>query len=430
MTIGRTSWIVSVSLLSLAAVPSACLQNKEGDGSIIGGPSPITTSGGAASGGSTTNGAAPTIGGSSNGPTGPLELGGSTSNGSASAESGSGGVGGGCAATFVQAKVKTLAMFLMLDQSRSMQNVVDEATGTTRWTAVTSAFATFVKNPAAADIPVGLQYFGLPPAGPSASGGSAATGGRGGVGGPGGLVNVSCDVADYAKPEVAIAPLSTNAQAIIDSMAAHLPESSTPTLPAVQGGIQFVAQYATEHPDNKVVLVLATDGEPSQCSSTIDNVTAAAAAGLSGTPSVSTYVIGVGDSLSNLDAIAVAGGTEHAFLVSDANVQQDLLMALTAIQGAIVPCEYSVPLPTDGMALDFGKVNVQYTPTTGAVQVLQKVATAADCPASGNFWYYDDNAAPTRILLCENTCQDLTTVGAGKVEIVLDCKETVSKPPT
>jgi len=418
------SWFVSVSLLSLAAVPTACVQNKDSDGSTIGGPSPITTSGGAPSGGSPTNGAAPTNAGNANGSTGPLQLGGTTSNGSSSAEGGgSGGVGGGCAATFVQAKVKTLAMFLMLDQSRSMQNVVDEATGTSRWTAVTSAFATFVKNPAAADIPVGLQYFGLPPVG-------AGAGGTGAIGGPGGLVNVSCDVADYAKPEVEIAPLSTNAQAIIDSMAAHLPESSTPTWPAVQGGIQFVAQYAMEHPDNKVVLVLATDGEPSQCSSTIGNVTAAAAAGLSGTPSVSTYVIGVGDSLTNLDAIAVAGGTEHAFLVSDANVQQELLMALTAIQGAIVPCEYSVPLPTNGMALDFGKVNVQYTPTTGAAQVLQKVATPADCPASGNFWYYDDNAAPTRILLCENTCEQLTTVGAGKVEIVLDCKETVSKPPT
>jgi len=33
----------------------------------------------------------------------------------------------------------------------------------------------------------------------------------------------------------------------------------------------------------------------------------------------------VGDNLTNLDAIAVAGGTKHAFLIGDANVQPELL---------------------------------------------------------------------------------------------------------
>jgi hypothetical protein len=237
-------------------------------------------------------------------------------------------------------------------------------------------------------------------------------------------------VSDYAKAEVPIAPLAMNAKAITDSMAAHAPLTTTPTLPAVQGGIQFVAQYQMEHPDHKVVLVLATDGEPSGCDSTLDNVTGAAAMGLSGTPSIRTYVIGVGDNLTNLDAIAKAGGTEHAFLVSDGNVQQDLLKALTAIQGADVPCEYSVPVPMTGKEIDFGKVNVQYSPTTGTSQVLQKVNTVADCVAGSKLWYYDNNAAPTQIVLCEDTCEQLTTAGAGKVEIVLDCKETVVKPPT
>lgn len=243
-------------------------------------------------------------------------------------------------------------------------------------------------------------------------------------------MDVSCNVSDYAVPEVPIAPLAMNAQAIIDSMAAHGPLTTTPTLPAIQGGIAFATKYAQDNPDYKVVLVLATDGAPSGCQSTIENVTAAAATGLSGTPSIQTYVIGVGDSLMNLNAIAVAGGTERAFLVNDSNVQQDLLTALTAIRGAQVPCEYSVPVAEAGKDLDFGKVNVQYTSKAGAPQVLQKVEKAADCPASGNFWYYDDNAAPTQILLCANTCEALTSAGDGKVEIVLDCKETIVKPPT
>ncbi|HYP98171.1 MAG TPA: vWA domain-containing protein [Polyangiaceae bacterium] len=328
------------------------------------------------------------------------------------------GVGGGCAAAFVKAESQTLAMFIMLDQSKSMDNIVDNATMTSRWGAVTSALKTFVSNPVAATIPVGLQYFGL---------GSAQT--TPGIGNPG--QGVSCTVSDYAKAEVPIAPLSTNASLITASMAQHAPSSNTPTLPAVEGGVQFVANYASAHPENKVVLVLATDGEPSGCNSTLQNVSAAAAAGLAGTPSVETYVIGVGDNLTNLDAIAVAGGTKHAFLIGDANVQQELLTALTTIQGDVLPCQYSVPAAEMGNTLDFGKVNVRFTPGSGGgtQQEFQKVASASACTAgSNNLWYYDNEAAPTQILLCPDTCSKIAADGTARVDIVLDCKHTVEPP--
>jgi hypothetical protein len=330
---------------------------------------------------------------------------------------GSGGVGGGCAATFVEAKGQQLAMFIMLDQSNSMDDVVDEATMTTRWGAVTSALNAFVMNPAAATVPVGLQYFGLPVE-------QGAQDGQGGRRGGGGRNNSSCTASDYAKAEVPIAPLTTNAAAITASMAKHAPLTNTPTLPAVQGGVQFVASYATEHPEYKVVLVLATDGEPSGCNSDITSVSAAAAVGLSGTPSVETYVIGVGDALTNLNAIATAGGTKQAFVVSDANVQQDLITALTAIQGAVLPCQYTVPAATMGKALNFGKVNVQFTSSGGAVQEFQKVSSLSDCAPGGKLWYYDNNAAPKEILLCPDTCKAVTGDPAANVSIVLDCKDT------
>jgi hypothetical protein len=440
--IGRNGWtastLASLALLALGA-HTACSGQATDPGSTIENTNKAT--GGAAT---SSAGMSPATGGV------PLGSGGldlvPTAGTTSEATSGSGGMGGGCAATFVQAKAKTLAMFIMLDQSGSMREQVDAMT--TRWEAVTKAFASFVTNPEVADFPVGLQYFGLPPGagGNPGVGGTGGNGGTGGGGGSGGRVGggggvavggrggfggppVSCVVADYAKAEVAIQPLAMNSKAIIDSMAAHAPATSTPTLPALEGGIEFVAKYASEHPDYKVVLVLATDGEPSGCDSTVENVTMMAAKGLSGTPSVQTYVIGVGQNLMNLNAIAAAGGTDHAYLVSDGNVQQDLLMALKAIQGTEVPCQYSVPVPTTGKALDFGKVNVQYTPNTGAPQVLEKVDSKAECGETKKFWYYDDNVAPTQILLCDDTCDRLTTVGDGKVEIVLDCKETIKKPP-
>lgn len=444
---GRQVWtaskLVSLSLLALAAA-SACGGNKaDENGSTI--PITNTAATGAGGGAATSAGSSSTPGGTPG--TGPDLVTGGTP---AATTGGQGGVGGGCAATFVQAKPKTLAMFIMLDQSLSMNEIVNMSTNTTRWDAVTSAFSSFVTNPATADLLVGLQYFGLEPkssgTGGSGAGGAGGTGGAAGSGGAAGAagrnggfggrmggggpfgVNVSCEASDYATAEVAIAPLSMNSKAITDSMAAHDPLTTTPTLPAMQGGVQFASKYAEEHPDHKVILVLATDGEPSGCNSTLDNTTAAAKAGLDGTPSIQTYVIGVGSNLTNLDAIAAAGGTTKAFLVSDANVQTDLIKALQAIQGAEVPCEYSVPLPAMGKNLDFGKVNVQYTPTTGAEQVLQKVDSAAQCKANSQLWYYDNNTAPTQILLCEDTCEQLTTAGAGKLEIVLDCKDTVKVP--
>jgi len=398
----------AIAALLLALSSAACGEAKPGNGSNVSIAGAAPAAGGASSGG-----AGGTPGAQPNGQAGFPQL--NVNTGGAMPGTGGSGVGGGCAATFVKAESQTLAMFIMLDQSRSMENIVDTATMTTRWSAVTTALATFVKNPAAATIPVGLQYFGL-----------ETTSANPGPGMPGQAV--SCMASDYAKADVPIAPLSSNASAITASMAAHAPLTNTPTLPAIQGGIQFVAAYASAHPENKVVLVLATDGEPSGCSSSVTNVSAAAAAGLMGTPSVETYVIGVGSNLTNLDAIAVAGGTKKAFLIGDANVQQELLTALTTIQGDVLPCQYSVPVPQKG-DLDFGKVNVIFTPGSGgAQQEFQKAAGAAACTTGGNLWYYDNEAAPTQILLCPETCTRVAADGMAKVDIVLDCKETVVVP--
>ncbi|MEO5727514.1 MAG: hypothetical protein ABI134_15015, partial [Byssovorax sp.] len=62
-----------------------------------------------------------------------------------------------CAAESTKAEQLPLDMYIMLDQSGSMSDPV--AGGATRWAAVTSAFKTFVNQPGAADIGVGIQYF-------------------------------------------------------------------------------------------------------------------------------------------------------------------------------------------------------------------------------------------------------------------------------
>ncbi len=92
-----------------------------------------------------------------------------------------------------------------------------------------------------------------------------------------------------------------------------------------------------------------------------------------------------------------------------------------------VACDVAIPAP-DGGALDPGKVNVQITGPNGAT-TLAKVAGPGACGPAGG-WYYDDDKAPTRVVLCPISCKDAqASVGLGKpghVEVLFGC-ETVLK---
>src|SRR5690606_25543001 len=129
------------------------------------------------------------------------------------------------------------------------------------------------------------------------------------------------------------------------------------------GGIQYARTHATMNPGRKTILVLATDGDPQSCSPTdIPGIRAIAEAGVTGSPSILTFVIGVGNLQANLDQIAQGGGTMNAFIVdAGGNVEQQFLDALEAIKGQALGCAYAIPLPQDGQG-DFNHVNVVYTP--------------------------------------------------------------------
>ncbi|MBK8251676.1 MAG: VWA domain-containing protein [Polyangiaceae bacterium] len=333
-----------------------------------------------------------------------------------------------CAAETAQANPVQLDLFFMLDQSGSMSETVQG--GGTRWDAVTSALKSFFGDPANAGLGAGIQYF------PITSGANCnptcTTNADCGAYGPcfvficlgctaGGTD--SCNPADYATPKVEIAPLTAaHATALSNSINAQGPTGNTPTGPALQGAVDHAKSWAMAHPSHNVVVVLATDGDPTECNpSDIPGISNIAAAAANASPKVKTFVIGVGASLSNLNAIAAAGGTGSAFIVDgNANVNQEFKAALDAIQQTALGCEYTIPQPAQGM-LDYNKVNVQYTPGGGSAQVILNVANAAACdPATGG-WYYDNPAAPTKIILCDATCSVVEADSAGKIEILLGC---------
>ncbi|MCK6592052.1 MAG: VWA domain-containing protein, partial [Polyangiaceae bacterium] len=321
-------------------------------------------------------------------------------------------------------------MYIMFDQSGSMS---DPAGNTTKWSAITTALKTFVEQPDAAGIGVGLQYF---PAGASCPG-ICTTNADCGACGPcqvvgffgicAGVSNDGCDVATYAKPEVAIAPLPGVAPAIVASMSAHSPSGGTPTSAALQGAIDHAKSWATQNADHVVVTVLATDGDPSNCDTNLANINAIAAAGANGVPKILTFVIGVGGSSAALNGIAQAGGTNQAFFVdANQNATDEFVKAMNEIRGAALACSYLIPEPAMG-ELDYGNVNVQYVPTAGAEPIIiPKVDSIAACPASGFAWYYDNNAAPKQIVMCASTCETIKKDTEGEVSILYGCETIVN----
>jgi len=336
-----------------------------------------------------------------------------------------------CASSMTKADQVPLDLFIMLDQSTSMDESV--ASGGSKWDAATGALKTFLQQPSLAGVSVGIQYFGVSPnqcstltcnsnadCGASACGPCILHACVGAVGGGGGD---SCTASDYANPEVEIAPLPGAAAPLTSSINSHSPSTGTPTSAALQGAVDHARAWSNAHPGDAVVTVFATDGEPSECDTDLNNINAIAAGAFNATPSIMTFVIGVGSSLQNLNGIANAGGTMQAFLVdTGGNVNQQFLDAMNAIRKTALGCVYAIPLPTDGSSPDFTKVNVTYTPGGGGgTRTLPKVNDKASCPASGDAWYYDNNASPTQIVLCDATCGTVQADATGEVDIQLGC---------
>jgi hypothetical protein len=225
-------------------------------------------------------------------------------------------------------------------------------------------------------------------------------------------------------PDVEIAPLPGVSTQIVNSLNAHMPTTSTPTSAALQGAIDHAKAYATAHPGDATIVVLATDGDPTECDTNIADIDAIAQAAATGSPKVLTFVIGVGSSLSNLNGIAAAGGTTMAYLVDTGmDVNMQILAAMNAIRGAALGCSYGIPMPSGGMMPDYTKLNVQYTPGGGGAPVLfPQVPDQSSCPASGDGWYYDNPSNPTQILLCGSTCTKVEGDPSAQIEVLLGCQ--------
>jgi hypothetical protein len=319
------------------------------------------------------------------------------------------------------AEAQPVNLYILLDRSVSMYEPVaaDRPDAPSRWEAITEALQVFLDREEVLGAKVGLQFFGLSDAADD------------------------CSVAKYETPAVEMGYLSDVHSELINTIASTRPGSLTPTAPALEGALSHALELAQapENAGRPTVVILASDGLPSECFPTNDRGEPV----LSNTallemverfadppvdefdspivPPIRTHVIGTEELRLSASALARAGRGQAFALGADPNgdIGTDFLEALISIVTKPLACE--IPVPTDGTdareAIDFNRVRVQFRSavTKGLREIPRSQAGAAGC-GGGDGWYYDIPGQPERIVFCPQTCEGL---GAGDLSVELGC---------
>ncbi|MEP7052609.1 MAG: vWA domain-containing protein [Pseudomonadota bacterium] len=323
-----------------------------------------------------------------------------------------------CAQSSSSASLGQLTMLVMMDDSGSMNE-------NNKWNQVAAAMKAFFADPAAAGLHVGLRLFpsDTPTMGCTKSVCDTRTTGQATA-----ITACSTPLVEIAELTAAAAPTDTQEAKLLAAIPANPrpardDAAGTPTYAALQGAENIATEYAAAHPGEKVVVVFVTDGEPNGCDERIADIAKIASDTLAA-KKIETYAIGIlGSKEDTINRIAEAGGTTKGIIIggSDgATTEKDLLAAFGNIKSANVSCNFPVPPAPANLMLDKDHVNVNYTPGKGKAVTLPRVEKAASCGTTGG-WYYDDNATPTQILLCGNTCMTVQADTGAALQVLYSC---------
>lgn len=317
----------------------------------------------------------------------------------------------GCVGAAYEGESIPLDILIMFDLSCSMSCTVDQSgcclpgnedrPEIWRLYPVRSAMKTFLQDPASAGIGVGLSFFGN----------HALNQNRD---------PVVCSVANYSQAVVNIAPLPGNTPALIDALDAGMPEGGTPTHLALDGACVQAKNWKASQPGHKVVILLVTDGVPEySCNASIQLAETAARNCYAAGQGTEIYVLGItannngqGSSLTQLNGIATAGGTDEAYLTDTRDIAGSMLKALNDIRAdAVIPCDLQIPSPPTGESIAADKVNIGICDPTGKPVPTPYVGNANACGDHAG-WYYNDPNSPNAIHLCNVTCETVKAPGS------------------
>jgi len=316
---------------------------------------------------------------------------------------GSGDQGGGfdtCAEATDEAKLVPINMYIAVDKSGSMDS-------NNKWNNAKSAFTTFFQDAAADSLNVALRFW------PDS-----------------GCGDNDCNPAGCAVPQVPLGSLedSNHEQQLIAAFNAKYPGGGTPMSAALGGATQWCIDNQANNMGAEVsVVLLLSDGAPTQCDESTNGLTSLAANAYN-QAKILTFAVGLQGSNENLmNAIAQAGQTQKGYFIGNGNAKDDLLAALKDIQKNAVACAFAMPESNNSKdVVDPTKVNVTYTPGGATeAQTLPQTAGEEFCSPQTGGWYYDDPDDPQVIKLCPSTCAGIQSDDGGKLAIVVGCKTVV-----
>jgi uncharacterized protein YegL len=312
-----------------------------------------------------------------------------------------------------------IAIYIMLDKSGSMRG--------NKWDTAKSSITTFVNDPTSEHIDVALQYFPI-------------NGGQ-------------CTGAGYDTPAVAMGPLPANAVNITNSLIATNPDGTTPIEGALNGLTIFCNDFQLANPDEQCVGVLITDGEPQACQTLHGPLIGIADAAYNNW-FVKTFTVGMsGADFTLLNPMAEVGGTDCTpnpdgspnpidGFACDVSAGMTLLAAFEAIREyvttvetkteyrtetttKIAECEWGIPDPPEGEEFDRDMVNVVFSEPGKDDVIIGRVSRKRKCDDVEHGWYYDDPDNPTQIIVCDQTCQHITSVEGGIIDIQFGCETKI-----
>ena len=278
-----------------------------------------------------------------------------------------------------------------------------------KWEPVIAATRSFLESPAAAGLMASMTFF-------------PDDGGE----------DERCDDASYLEPDVAMTALpSADFGSALDEIGAEPWRGGTPTLHVMRGIIAYVEEQRAKAP-GKYAAVLVTDGYPQDCDddeiSSLADLVAGVAAELP------TYVVGVAnpplddapDTVSDLEQVAVAGGTAPAYLIDTGDpsaTAERFRAAIAAIRGAAIPCVVDIPTPPDGRSFD--KQSVVVRSHSGAA--ASSLTYDPSCTASPA-WHYDHPDNPRQIVVCDKACETLKADASARLDVEFSCERVLQIP--
>lgn len=317
---------------------------------------------------------------------------------------------------------RTLSMTYCMD-GRPTPNCAATATDPSRWQVLQDGIQSLLTNPDFVKLQprIGLGFFG-------------ATGNPDDP--------TECLASTYAVPDIEIEDLSTVSSKIFDRIAyigTQNPDGTfpylggqTPWQPALWGALQHMQGWQNANPQRAAVVVLVTDGLPTECDTNLSDIMLTVgeyfsgvqgAYNTAGKPSIRSYLFGMGSDIaaspSVLSSVAsVSGGGPATFITSVGDT--DLFPNhLTTLAKSYRSGQFPLPPPPAGQTIDPNLVKVEYTPSGGSAQEILAVASAADCTSAFGGWYFDNPTAPTQIVLCP--CS-YASVGMGSLQVAFGCR--------